>query len=488
MGKKNKRKNRIWYSLAVKLLALLFAASFCLPQTGHSRSTFDGEWQGSFSSPARVLGLSLTISGNSGTLTLEGVVENKSINFNIRNQNISFRIHDESSPVDTVVSVVFSGTLSNDTIQGTWYGTETYESEADYLEGTWIARRIGAPAERDDPDAPEGKEKKVPVKGVRLDRDRVILAQGERVQLEATVEPDNATNQEVTWNSSNPNTANVHAYDGLVTAFNPGTAVITVTTNEGRHRASCAVHVFLPEISGRQKKTNPTYGPYFWVDQFESTQLQINLPAEAANYRISWRSSQPDNATINRDGVVFGRQTGWTQITAEIELDGRVIEAFPARLYVYDDPKRDSPLHDHPYKDVPQTGYEPASPEVPEWYDEDTPWEYEEIRREPSPDQELAEYYTDKALDYLPKKNFYNAYRDYTDGKYVNAAKELLLTPFGPVGTAFDHLVQVVAGDDWAEDLAGLMRQGPTPYPVGPSDVVPREDLHVPEMFPPRQE
>ena len=55
---------------------------------------------------------------------------------------------------------------------------------------------------------------------------------GDKIQLEATVLPENADDKTVTWSSSNENAATVDA-DGLVTITAPGTAVITATANDG---------------------------------------------------------------------------------------------------------------------------------------------------------------------------------------------------------------------------------------------------------------
>lgn len=55
---------------------------------------------------------------------------------------------------------------------------------------------------------------------------------GDKIQLEATVMPENANDNTVTWSSSNESVAMVDA-NGLVTIVTPGTAVITATANDG---------------------------------------------------------------------------------------------------------------------------------------------------------------------------------------------------------------------------------------------------------------
>ena len=86
-----------------------------------------------------------------------------------------------------------------------------------------------------------------PVTGVTLDEATLELFTGGSATLVATVQPDDATNKNVTWQSSNANVATVQ--NGTVTAVGPGKATITVTTEDGKRTATCTVTV-----------TDPIYG------------------------------------------------------------------------------------------------------------------------------------------------------------------------------------------------------------------------------------
>ena len=83
--------------------------------------------------------------------------------------------------------------------------------------------------------------KSVPVTGVKLDKTELSLYTGESALLNATVEPDNATNKNVTWESSDETIATVD--NGEVTAQAAGEATITVTTSDGGFTATCTVTV-----------------------------------------------------------------------------------------------------------------------------------------------------------------------------------------------------------------------------------------------------
>jgi formylglycine-generating enzyme required for sulfatase activity len=88
----------------------------------------------------------------------------------------------------------------------------------------------------------------IPVTGVTLNKTRLTLiaVASQKETLTATVEPSNATNQNVSWSTSAPGVATVS--NGTVTAVAEGTATITVTTAEGSRTATCTVTVTGPVI------------------------------------------------------------------------------------------------------------------------------------------------------------------------------------------------------------------------------------------------
>ena len=60
--------------------------------------------------------------------------------------------------------------------------------------------------------------------------------------MSATITPDDATNQNVIWKSSDPDIATVDT-NGKIRALKPGTATITVITEDGGKTATCTVTV-----------------------------------------------------------------------------------------------------------------------------------------------------------------------------------------------------------------------------------------------------
>lgn len=89
---------------------------------------------------------------------------------------------------------------------------------------------------------PGGTAGEVAVTGVTLSHSELTVDRNATAQLTAAVEPANAANQKVTWRSGAPAVATVDR-SGLVTGVAEGTALITVTTDDGAHMAKCTVTV-----------------------------------------------------------------------------------------------------------------------------------------------------------------------------------------------------------------------------------------------------
>ena len=88
----------------------------------------------------------------------------------------------------------------------------------------------------------------VAVQSVSLDKTSLIIEQGDKVTLKATINPSNATNKEVTWTSSDTSIATVDK-NGVVQISKNGTAIITVTTKDGGKTATCNVSLKISDLT-----------------------------------------------------------------------------------------------------------------------------------------------------------------------------------------------------------------------------------------------
>ena len=85
-------------------------------------------------------------------------------------------------------------------------------------------------------------EDNIAVTGIELDQSSISLSEiGQCVQLTANVLPNDATNKNVIWSSSNPSVAIVSK--GNVVCVGYGTAVIFATTEDGGFMATCVINV-----------------------------------------------------------------------------------------------------------------------------------------------------------------------------------------------------------------------------------------------------
>lgn len=80
------------------------------------------------------------------------------------------------------------------------------------------------------------------VESISLNASRLLLRRGGSEILMATITPENATNKNVKWTSSDETIAKVDA-DGEVTALKLGSAAIIATTEDGAKVATCTVTV-----------------------------------------------------------------------------------------------------------------------------------------------------------------------------------------------------------------------------------------------------
>ena len=82
----------------------------------------------------------------------------------------------------------------------------------------------------------------VAAKGISFAPNAITMRQNSRTTLYPVFDPIDATNQEVSWSSSNAGIVSV-SKDGVLTAVSSGTAVITATSLDGGYTASVTVRV-----------------------------------------------------------------------------------------------------------------------------------------------------------------------------------------------------------------------------------------------------
>jgi uncharacterized repeat protein (TIGR02543 family) len=133
--------------------------------------------------------------------------------------------------------------------------------------------------------------------------------------LTATVLPENVTNKNVTWTSSDANIATVDN-TGTVTGVSEGTASITVTTQDGNKTATCNVKVSIVANAIELNATKLTLG--------KNAQIKLKAtisPDNATNTSVTWISSNPNVVTVSEEGIIKAIALGTADITATA-IDG----------------------------------------------------------------------------------------------------------------------------------------------------------------------
>ncbi|MGN1418905.1 MAG: Ig domain-containing protein, partial [Acutalibacteraceae bacterium] len=151
--------------------------------------------------------------------------------------------------------------------------------------------------------------KKVSVTGVKLPK-TASVSKGRTVTIDATVSPSNASNQALSWSSSDKSVATVSSA-GVVKGVKTGTAVITAKTQDGGYTAKCTVTVSagvtgirISDDSIKLSKGNT------------KTLTVVVLPLDANDRSVKWTSSDSSVATVNKNGVVTAVKNGSCVITA----------------------------------------------------------------------------------------------------------------------------------------------------------------------------
>ena len=228
----------------------------------------------------------------------------------------------EVSPADDSVGIVF-GHDRSDSKAGTVYGDVTLQEDLEIGEGESLT--IGQDASLN-----TGSHEVIvnggtltgnvtgevtyKVTGVSLNKDSLTLDVSSSETLNATVAPNNATNQKVTWTSNAESVATVDE-SGNVEAVAPGTATITVTTADGGKTATCEVTVTAASVPVTGVTLSQNQASLYYNRTPNTLTLTATVaPDNATDKTVTWTSSNPSVATVE-NGVVTAVAPGTATIT-----------------------------------------------------------------------------------------------------------------------------------------------------------------------------
>lgn len=119
-------------------------------------------------------------------------------------------------------------------------------------------------------------EEKIPVTGIKLDKDNISFSKiGETTFLNASILPEDASNKNVTWESSDTKVAIVSKGKVVCTGF--GTAVISAVSVNGDFMATCIINA----TTGIEGITDDA--PQKVVKRYDITGREISQPVNGIN-------------------------------------------------------------------------------------------------------------------------------------------------------------------------------------------------------------
>ena len=164
----------------------------------------------------------------------------------------------------------------------------------------------------------------IDVEKIVLNPTEMNLKVGSTSQITSKVLPENATNRELVWTSSDNSVLSVDD-KGIVKGLKAGTAIVTVKTKDGKVVAT--VNVTIENIPSPTPTQKPTSTPMVIeslsfneenvsVKKGNSLNLVVEVkPSELSSSKLTWKSSDSSIVSVDENGVITGLKEGTVTIT-----------------------------------------------------------------------------------------------------------------------------------------------------------------------------
>ncbi len=161
---------------------------------------------------------------------------------------------------------------------------------------------------------------KIPVTDISVDKNEIALNKGDTDKITVTeVKPSEATNKEVTYESSNPDVVTVDE-DGNIVAVGDGTATITVTSKDNekvKEKVTVTVKTPVTDLTARED---------FTLNLGDSENLDAKVNADATNKGLEYKSSDSSVVKVDSSGDVFAYGEGTATITITSKDNSSFVE------------------------------------------------------------------------------------------------------------------------------------------------------------------
>ena len=135
-----------------------------------------------------------------------------------------------------------------------------------------------------------------PVTEITLNKTSATLTEGDEITLTATVKPDDATNKNFTWSSSDPSVASVA--DGKVKALKAGTTTISAVTEDGNKTATCDITVVEPPKAESLTLSRNSFAGFIYRDHSGFYSVSVSASPSNAVTEYEWSSSDTRVAKV----------------------------------------------------------------------------------------------------------------------------------------------------------------------------------------------
>ncbi len=154
---------------------------------------------------------------------------------------------------------------------------------------------------------------KVPVTSVKITPETVTLAVQKTQQLEAVIDPKDATHKTVTWTLTSGEGVVTLSETGLVTALKEGTATVTATVDG--ISATCTVTVTIPVKSVKITPETVTLS----VQKTQQLEAVI-APKNATHKTVTWTLTSGEGVvTLSETGLVTALKGGTATVKATVD-------------------------------------------------------------------------------------------------------------------------------------------------------------------------
>ncbi|WP_194529929.1 Ig-like domain-containing protein [Zobellia roscoffensis] len=151
------------------------------------------------------------------------------------------------------------------------------------------------------------------VTGIEIVPDSLEIVEGFDAMLTATIFPEDADDKGIIWSTDSPSVVSVDSL-GMVTALTVGTALVTVTTDDGGFTSSAFVEVLRAPIRVTGIEIVPDSLEI--VEGFDAMLTATIFPEDADDKGISWSTDSPSVVSVDSLGMVTALTAGIAKVTA----------------------------------------------------------------------------------------------------------------------------------------------------------------------------